>query len=62
MAIKFIKEKPLSIIKEEDTSKKEEFQADIFEVIAMLYEEVEEIRSENVVLRSRVEILEGGAK
>ena len=62
MAIKFIKEKPLSIIKEEDTSKKEEFQADVFEVIAMLYEEVEEIRSENVALRSRIEILEGGAK
>ncbi|CAK7080782.1 hypothetical protein [Tissierella sp.] len=62
MAIKFVKEKPLSIIKEEDTSKKEEFQADIFEVIAMIYEEVEEIRSENTDLRNRIEILEGGAK
>lgn len=59
MAIKFIKEKPLSIIKEEDTSKKEEFQADIFEVIAMLYEEVEGLRSEVADLRLRVE---GGAK
>lgn len=59
MAIKFIKEKPLSIIKEEDTSKKEEFQADIFEVIAMIYEEVEGLRSEVADLRLRVE---GGAK
>ena len=59
MAIKFIKEKPLSIIKEEDTSKKEEFQADIFEVIAMLYEEVEGLRAEIAELKIKSE---GGTK
>lgn len=55
MSIEIINKKPLSEIKEEKESQKNEFQADIFEVVACLYEEVEE-------LRARIEILEGGAK
>ncbi len=55
MSIEIINQKPLREIKEEKEIKKNEMQADIFEVVAMLYEEVEE-------LRARIEILEGGAK
>lgn len=53
--MEILNQKPLSEIKEEKEMKKIEIQADVFEVVAMLYEEVEE-------LRSRVEQLEGGAK
>lgn len=53
--MEILNQKPLSEIKEEKEMKKIEIQADVFEVAAMLYEEVEE-------LRSRVEQLEGGAK
>ncbi|MBU5313445.1 hypothetical protein KQI38_15595 [Tissierella carlieri] len=53
--IEIINKKPLSEIKEEKEMQKNEFQADIFEVVAHLYEEVEE-------LRAKIQILEGGAK
>ena len=55
MAIEIINKKPLSEIQEEKKKKKEDIQADIFEVVANLYEEVEG-------LRSRVEVLEGGGQ
>lgn len=55
MAIEFIKEKPLSEVAEEESLEKIENQADVFEVVANLYEEVEE-------LRSRIKALEGGGK
>lgn len=51
--MEILNQKPLSEIKEEKEMKKIEVQADVFEVIACLYEEVEE-------LRARVEALEGG--
>lgn len=60
--MEIINKKPLSEIKEEKKIQKNEIQADIFEVVACLYEEVEELRSENIELRSRIETLEGGAK
>ena len=44
--IEIINRKSLLEIKEEKEKKKEDIQADIFEVLAMLYEEVEELRSE----------------
>lgn len=53
--MEIINKKLLSEIKEEKEMKKNEMQADIFEVVACLYEEVEE-------LRARVKILEGGVK
>lgn len=55
MAIEFIKEKPLSEVKEKEEMKKVEVQADVFEVIANLYEDMEK-------LKARVEQLEGGVK
>lgn len=55
MTIEILNKKSLSEIKEEKEMQKNAIQADIFEVVAMLYEEVEE-------LRARVEVLEGGAK
>lgn len=59
MTIEILNKKPLSEIKEEKDKKKEEFQADIFEVVAMLYEEVEGLRAEVAELKTKVE---GGAK
>ena len=53
--MEIINKKSLSEIKEEKETQKNEIQADIFEVVACLYEEVEE-------LRSRIETLEGGNK
>ena len=50
-----LNQKPLSEIKEEKEMKKIEVQADIFEVIANLYEDMEK-------LKARIEKLEGGAK
>lgn len=60
--IEIINKKPLSEIKEEKEIQKNEFQADIFEVVACLYEEVEGLRSEVLELRNKVEQPEGGAK
>ncbi|MBU5676760.1 hypothetical protein KQI88_10045 [Alkaliphilus sp. MSJ-5] len=56
--IEIINKKSLLEIKEEKEKEKEDIQADTFEVLAMLYEEVEELRSENINLRNRVEQLE----
>lgn len=57
--MEIINKKPLSEIKEEKETQKNEIQVDIFEVVAMLYEEVEELRAEVVDLKNKVE---GGAK
>lgn len=53
--MEILNKKPLSEIKEEKEMKKVEIQADVFEVIANLYEDMEN-------LKARVEQLEGGAK
>ena len=53
--MEILNQKPLSEIKEEKEMKKIEIQADVFEVIANLYEDMEN-------LKARVEELEGGAK
>lgn len=53
--IEIINQKPLREIKEEKEMQKMEVQADVFEVIAMLYEEMEG-------LRNRIEQLEGGGQ
>lgn len=55
MAVKIINEKPIREIREEEEKEKIEIQADVFEVIANLYEDMEN-------LKARVEKLEGGAK
>lgn len=60
--MEIMNKKPLSEIKEEKEMQKIEEQADIFEVVAMLYEEMEGLRTEVIELRAKVEILEGGAK
>lgn len=53
--MELINQKPLKEIKEEKEMEKILIQADTFEVIAMLYEEMEG-------LRSRIEQLEGGVE
>lgn len=53
--MKIINKKPLSEIQEEKEMKKIEIQADIFEVVASLYEDMED-------LKTRVKQLEGGVK
>ena len=53
--MEILNQKPLSEIKEEKEMKKIEIQADVFEVIANLYEDMEN-------LNARVEELEGGVK
>ncbi len=62
MAVKIINEKPIREIKEEKEAKKLEIQADAFEVIAMLYEDMEKLSTETANLKTRVEALEGGDK
>lgn len=57
--MEIINKKPLLEIKEEKEMQKNKMQADIFEVVACLYEEVEELRAEVVALKAKVE---GGAK
>ncbi|WP_333637782.1 hypothetical protein [Tissierella praeacuta] len=57
--MEIINKKPLSEIKEEKEIEKNEMQADIFEVVACLYEEIEGIRAEVVTLKAKIE---GGAK
>lgn len=53
--MEILNQKPLSEIKEEKEMKKIEIQADVFEVVANLYEDIEK-------LKVRVEELEGGGK
>lgn len=60
--MEIMNKKPLSEIKEEKEMQKIEEQADIFEVVAMLYEEMEGLRTEVIELKAKVEILEGGVK
>lgn len=62
MAIKFMKEKPLSEIRGKEELEKINIQADVFEVVAMLYEEMEGLRNKVVDLENRVGISEGGGK
>jgi hypothetical protein len=64
--LEIINKKPLSEIKEEKEKEKEDSQADVFAVMANLYEEMEEfkgeIQDEMKKLKSKIELLEGGAK
>lgn len=53
--MEIINQRPLLEIQEEKEKKKEDIQADVFEVVAMLYEEMEG-------LKARIVVLEGGGK
>lgn len=60
--MEIINQKSLSEIKEEKEKKKEDIQADVFEVVANLYEEMEGLRSQVLDLKTKVEVLEGGGQ
>lgn len=60
--MEILNQKPLSEIKEEKEMKKIKIQADAFEVIANLYEDMEKLSAETANLKARVETLEGGDK
>lgn len=62
MAVNIINEKPISEIREEEEKKKHEIQADIFEVVAMLYEDMEQLLERVSILEAEVEALKGGDK
>lgn len=59
MAVNIINEKPISEIREEEEKKKHEIQADIFEVVAMLYEDMEQLLERVSILEAEVEALKG---
>lgn len=62
MALKQIRVVDLVEEREKKEMEKLESQADVFEVVAMLYEEVEGVRTEVIELKTKVEVLEGGVK
>ncbi|KNF08567.1 hypothetical protein CLPU_6c00530 [Gottschalkia purinilytica] len=55
MSVTIYNEKSIGQIKEEEEEKKIDLQADIYEIVANLYEELENVKV-------RVKALEGGAK